>query len=181
MQTKIWRSTYCLSIIILASMAVSGATKVEPTATITVGQFPSGVAYDSAKKEIFVSNLGDGTVSVISDATMSVIKTINVGKYPRGLAYDPAKGELFVSNSGDGTVSVLSDETNTVVATVKVGDNPFGPVYDPAKGEIYVPNFNSHSVSVISDATNEVIDRDLRCNSQCGKGLCDIRQDKYRN
>lgn len=169
MHTKILRSYYLLLIIILASSAVSAATKIEPFATIKVGQFPSGVAYDSGKGEIFVTNLGDGTVSVISDETNTVIATIKVGRYPRGLAYDSGKGMIYVVNSGNNSVSVISDSTNTVVATIPVGELPQSIVYDPAKGELFVANTNYDNaissistyvctVSVISDETNTVVD-----------------------
>ena len=40
-----------------------------------MGSDPDGVAYDSAKGEIFVANGGSGTVSVISDSTNAVLAT----------------------------------------------------------------------------------------------------------
>ena len=45
-------------------------------ATVNVGDGPSGVAYDSAKGEVFVTNYGDNTVSVIDDSTNAVVATI---------------------------------------------------------------------------------------------------------
>ena len=92
------------------------------------------------------------TVSVISDATNSVVATVNVGSSPDGAAYDSGQGEVFVANSGSNTVSVISDSSNTVTAAVNVGSNPFGVAYDSGKGEVFVPNFGSNTVSVISDA-----------------------------
>jgi len=71
-----------------------------------------GIAYDPSKGEVFVANNGDylpNTVSVISDATNTVVATVNVGYGPAGVVYDSGKGEVFVANSGDNTVSVISD------------------------------------------------------------------------
>ena len=136
---------------------VNAASTLAVSATITVGQFPEGIAYDSGKGEIFVSNQGDGTVSVISDITNAVVATIPVGRYPREIAYDSGKGEIFVANSGDNTVSIISDSTNSVVATVTVGSNPRGVAYDSSKSEVFVCNADSHSVSVMSDGTNTVV------------------------
>ena len=70
-------------------------------------------AYDSAKGEVFVGNSVSGTndVSVISDASNTVVATMDVGNEPYALAYDPGKGEVFVasySNGADGTVSSSS-------------------------------------------------------------------------
>ena len=111
-------------------------------------------------------------MSVISDATNSVVATVPLGDFPGAIAYDSAKGEMFVTNDGRnpsdvsasntavGMISVISDETNTVVANVSVGPFPDGIAYDSAKGELFVSSSGSTasrgSVSIISDATNTV-------------------------
>ena len=127
------------------------------TATIPVGKAPMGIAYDSAKGEIFVTNGQDDTVSVISDKTNTVVATINVGDYPYGVAYDFVKGEIFVVNLYGNSVSVISDTTNNVVATIPVGKSPYNIAYDSAKGELFVTNLYDGTVSVISDSTNAVV------------------------
>ena len=105
----------------------------------------------------FVTNYGDNTVSVISDATNAVVATIPVGNGPYGVAYDSGKGEVFVVDDLDNNVSVISDATNTVVATVPVGSNPDGAAYDSNKGEVFVANSFDNTVSVIDDTTNAVV------------------------
>jgi len=65
-------------------------------ATIPVGRQPMGIAYDSGKREIFVTNYGSDTVSVISDSDYSIVATIPVGRQPSALAYDSRKGEMYV-------------------------------------------------------------------------------------
>ena len=127
------------------------------TATIPVGKTPQGIAYDSAKGEIFVSNAQDNTISVISDSTNTVVATIPVGGYPYGVAYDSVKGEIFVVNLYDNNVMVISDSTNTVVATIPVGKSPYNIAYDSPNGELYVTNLYDGTVSVISDNTNTVV------------------------
>jgi YVTN family beta-propeller protein len=127
------------------------------TATIPVGNTPQGVAYDSAKGEIFVSNGQNNTISVISDSTNTVIATIPAGGYPYGVAYDSAKGEIFVVNLHDNNVMVISDNTNAVVATIPVGQSPYNIAYDSGKGELFVTNSYDGTVSVISDSTNTVV------------------------
>ena len=122
---------------------------------------PYGVAYDSGKGEVFVTNLGSNNVSVISDVTNKVVATIPIGGSLASVAYDSGKGEVFVTNpnfvSNSGNVSVISDVTNKVVATIPVGAEPFGVAYDSGKGEVFVANGGSDNVSVISDASNTVV------------------------
>ncbi|MCI4318844.1 MAG: YncE family protein [Thermoplasmata archaeon] len=125
-------------------------------ATVGVGSQPVGVAYDSGKGEVFVTNSGSGNVSVISDATDSVVATISVGSKPYAAAYDSGKGEVFIANEQGGSVSVVNDTNNSVVATVSTGNYPIGLAYDSGKGEIFVAG-DQTSVFVISDSTNAVV------------------------
>ena len=155
---------------------ISDATN-SVVATVAVGSDPNGIAYDAAKGELFVTNAGrnpsdisaanfnTGVVSVISDATNTVVATVPVGPFPQGIAYDSIKGELFVTNGGKtatssspataGSVSVISDKTNTVIATAKL-PNAGEVAYDSGKNELFVVTGSTNSVSIISDTTNSV-------------------------
>ena len=157
MNVKVGKSLGLLFIFIFALSAINMVHAFGVTATIPVGKAPSSGAYDSAKGEIFVTNAQDGTVSVISDGTNSVVDTITVGSYPYGSAYDSSKGEIFVVDALSDNVSVISDSSNTVIATIPVGSYPNLCVYDSAKGEIFVTNTDDNNVSVISDSTNAVV------------------------
>jgi YVTN family beta-propeller protein len=173
MRIKVWKILALLSVMIFvvscASM-VHAVTQLSVPPTITVGSSPEYAAYDSAKGEIFVTNQGDGSVSVISDSSNSVIQTIaGVGQYPTGIACDSSLGEMFVTCEGDGSnsgsVAVISDSSNSVVQTITVGIGPEGIAYDSGKGEMFVTNSNYansvstsiDTVSVISDSTNTVV------------------------
>jgi YVTN family beta-propeller protein len=141
-------------------------------ATIPLGDFPSAIAYDPAKGEVFVaedgaipsnvsgSNTAHGQISVISDTTNSVIANVTVGPFPDGIAYDSAKGEMYVGSSGSttigGSVSVISDSTIAVVATVPL-DGAGAVAYDSARGELYVLTPSTNSTTIISDSTNSVV------------------------
>ena len=92
---------------------------------------PSPPVFDPANGDIFISNGGGNTVSVISGATNSLVTNVVVGGGPETPVLDPANGDFYVSNwnsnwnSGNGyTVSVISATTNALVATVKVGGQP---------------------------------------------------------
>src|SRR5208283_4375356 len=104
-----------LFITLLALSMASVVNAVGVNATIKVGLFPEGIAYDSGKGELFVANWLSDSVSVISDNTDTVLTNITVGSNPNGVAYDSGKDELFVANWLSNSVSVISDSTNTVV------------------------------------------------------------------
>ena len=126
------------------------------TATIPVGSGPFGVAVDPAAGTVYVTNNGDGTVSVIDAATRAVTATIPVGSGPDGVAVDPAAGTVYVTNNGAGTVSVIDAATRAVTATIPVGSCPYGVAVDPAAGTVYVTNYRGATVSVIDAATRAV-------------------------
>src|SRR5207244_12218952 len=111
---------------------------------------------DSGNRVIWCTNWNLATVSVISDATNTVVATVNVGLGPEGLAYDNNKGEVFVANDGQSntstdTVTVISDTGYIVVATITVGGFPCGVAYDSATHEAFVTDRGQrfrHTVSV---------------------------------
>ncbi|MEU6982950.1 YncE family protein [Streptomyces sp. NPDC046324] len=99
-------------------------------ATIPVGTGPVAVAAD-VHDHVFVTNSGQGTVSVIDAVTNTVTATINVGLRPESVATDPQFG-VYVANGDMGTVSVI-DRLNTVIATINVGGPP--SIFDPSSHE----------------------------------------------
>ena len=112
---------------------------------------PTAMVYDSGKGEIFVSDVHDGNVFVISDSTYAIIATIAVEPSAGEMAYDSAKGEVFVANYYQ--VSVINDSTNKIVANISVSATSLA--YDRTKGEVFA--YNGNSIAVISDSTNEVV------------------------
>ena len=135
---------------LVASIKLTGAL-------VNKGYNYLGLAYDSSKSEVFVTNAQANTISVISDSTNSVVATIDAASIPTYIEYDSGKNETFVSNLVSGSVSVISDITNTVVTTVNVGNSPGGIQYDSRNGQIFVANLGDNSISVINDSTNSVI------------------------
>ncbi len=160
MKAKVLSLFVFIFIVIFACSAANSVHALGVTSTITVGGAPWGVAYDSAKSEIFVVNSASGTVSVLSDSTYASVAKVTVGQTPYRDIYDSNKGEIFVANYGANSVSVISDKTNAVVTTVPVGTSPSSFAYDSGKGEIFVANSGGgtgNTVSVISDSTNTVV------------------------
>jgi len=94
--------------IVIVGMSPLDALADLVTDTITVGDFPVGIAYDSANGRMYVTNEIDDTVSVISTSSNTVTDTITVGINPLGIAYDSANGRMYVTNASDDTVSVIT-------------------------------------------------------------------------
>ena len=144
---------------VLDEAELAGLFSFELTDTITLERHGGyyGIAYDSAKGEIYLTNGDFHLVYVISDSDNTVVATIPVGDTPSGITYDPGKGELFVTNFKANTVSVIADSNYTVTATIPVGTSPMGIAYDSGKEEIFVANYGADTVSVIEDTNHTVV------------------------
>jgi YVTN family beta-propeller protein len=123
---------------------------------------PGDLAFDPANGNLYVANFGDGTVSVISGQTNTVVGSpIPIGLPTTtactGIALNPANGNLYVANYGSsgGTVSVISGQSNTVIGNpIPVGKGAQGIAFDSTNGNLYVANELDGTVSVISGQSN---------------------------
>jgi DNA-binding beta-propeller fold protein YncE len=121
--------------------------------------WPTGVAFDSERRELFVANdMGDAVLVFNAEATgdvapIRVLKGPKTGiKNPAGLFLDRKRGELWVTNFGNHTATVYSAAASGDVAPLRtirsapVGKpslmigNPGSVTYDSKRQEILVPN-----------------------------------------
>ncbi len=124
---------------------------VSSTASAATEQSASSVA-----QYAYITNINDGTVSVIDTATDTVTATVNVGNWPHGIAVNPDGTKVYVGNSRSDTVSVIDTATNAVIDTVPVESGPAGVAVNPEGTKVYVTNSGSNTVSVIDTATNTI-------------------------
>jgi DNA-binding beta-propeller fold protein YncE len=141
-----------------------------PWPTITVGNLPSSVAVDEVTDTVYVTNVGDNTVSVFNGATCNATNTsgcgqtpatVPVGEYPIGLYADPANHTVYVPNSDNGagdstTLSMINSATcdaadltgcpTTEPPTVDVGSAPFDVVVDQSTHTVYVGTVTATAV-----------------------------------
>src|SRR5262245_17551936 len=107
----------------------------------------------------YVSNNGNGTVSVIDAAPPSgcpvagqtppcVVRTLRVGASPGGVAVNPAGTFAYVANAGDDSVSVINTADNTVTTIQSVGFGTWGVAVSPDNSRVYV-GLSDGSVAVI--------------------------------
>ena len=134
---------------------------VDVLATIPVGVDPGDVAVDPAGETAFVTNSGDGTVSVIDTGTREVAETITVGGQPGGLAVDPAEGLIYVTSDieGVGSVSVIDGGTRRVIDTISIGagTGPGEVALDPRTHSLIVAN-TDETVSIVDTQTRELVE-----------------------
>ena len=110
---------------------------------------------------IYVSNSGDGTVSVIDTSNNSVIATIPVRDEPAGLAINPNGTRVYVANTSSNRVSVIDTSTHQVLVDIVSPQNPTNVVVSSDGTRVYVANAGNRgfpmSFSVIDTVSNTVI------------------------
>jgi YVTN family beta-propeller protein len=156
-------------------MVTSGCGQVP--ATVKVGSFPFGAAFDSATGTVYVTNANDNTVSVVNAATCNAEHVsgcgqqppmVRVGSFPIPVAVDQLTDTVYVGNANAATVSVIDGATcNGKITsgcgqrppTVTVAGGPDGLGINQATDTVFASNNSAGttaslaSVSVIDGAT----------------------------
>jgi YVTN family beta-propeller protein len=111
-------------------------------------------------KRVYVTNSGDGTVSIIrADVSPPVIlgTPITVGTTPLSVTALADGSRAYVANSGSGTVSVIVTSNNTVSKTITVGTDPVSIAASSDSSKVYVANRGSNTISVIRTTDDTVV------------------------
>ena len=144
--------------------------------TIKTGSEPWAVAVDPASDTVYVTNIGDNTVSVLNGATCNALThggchqtpvTINVEQEPSVVTVDPDTHTAYVANKHSGDVSVINTETcraghpagcSHTPPTVGVGSGPGGVLINDTTHTAYVNNQGDNTISVINTRTCNATD-----------------------
>jgi YVTN family beta-propeller protein len=82
------------------TITMIGTAGMTPGETVTTGSGPHGVVVDPSGRRAWITNVYDGTVSVIDLAARTVVATVKVGRSPNGISYSrrpPAPGAAHVA------------------------------------------------------------------------------------
>jgi YVTN family beta-propeller protein len=132
---------------------ISDATDTIVT-NVTTGAVPLGLAFDSARDEVYIASFSSSSVEVVSAATGGIVANLTVGYGPNDVMYDSGRGEIFVANSVSGNVTVINDTSDTIAATLPVGIDNLA--YDAANDQIFGIGDLGYGVMVINDTNNSV-------------------------
>ncbi len=123
--------------------------------TYTVGSYPRKIAFDGTN--IWVTNYGDNTVTVLNAATgaPTSFSPVHVGTSPEGIAFDGTN--MWVLNIGDSTVSVINAATGKTASNINsgnpisAGSSPRSIAFDGVNNNIWV-GYNG-GVTVLNAST----------------------------
>src|SRR5271165_3150420 len=127
---------------------------------VKVGSGSEGFDVSPDRKEIWVANAGDGTVSIIDIATRRVTQTLeaNVGGANR-LKFTPNRKLALISSLRGADVTVIDSATRKTVQRIAVGHGAAGIVMQPDGARAFVACSPDGYVAVIDLHSMKVVGR----------------------
>ncbi len=169
---RLWLASHYDNSVTVFTESTITATVPTLLAKITVGTKPFGIGLIDDK--VYTANTGvpqPASVSVISAASMTVLKTISLsscGSEATHLAVNPNTHRVYIAmHSNPGRVAVIDTTTDSLAACVPVETGAFGIAAHPASNSIFVGSRDGLKLQRIDGATNNVT---LTTNSWNGSG-----------
>lgn len=89
---------------------------------IPVGSYPSHIAADIDRKEVYVTNERSNDLSIINAVDGTVVANVGVNRRPSGVLV--GKDRLYVFNEGSSDISIVSPMQKKVVGTLSMMSPP---------------------------------------------------------
>jgi DNA-binding beta-propeller fold protein YncE len=96
------------------------------------------LAFDVARRRVFLAALGNDTVEVLDAVQNTHMKSLSGFREPQGIAAIPDLGAVAVANGDSGTLQLVDAETFTTRWTITIGGDADNVRYDAAAKRIYV-------------------------------------------
>jgi YVTN family beta-propeller protein len=137
------------------------------TASVKVGLQPTAAKATPDRTQVWVTNSGSASISIVSVASKTVVGTINLpplnGAFPavpNNIAFLPDGSLAYVTDHDDqngSTVYVIDVATQAVIQQIGVGNFPASIGVSPDGSQVWIPCRADNNVYVIDTLTNTVI------------------------
>jgi len=152
----------CLAYVVSDNVSGAGVVTVistEPLAiagSIPVGSHPSRVAFTPDGHKAYVTETGDGTVTVIDTSARQVTKTIAVATPTtatlRDVAVSPDGKYAYVSDGANARIDQIDTSTDTLTAThvAVTAPGPYGLAFSPDGSQLWAGGAGGNAISRFS-------------------------------
>lgn len=134
---------------------------------ITTGAGAEGIAYLKNQNEVWVTNRGNNTISVIDCKKLIVKETIETDEFPIRIKFTPTGKHALVSNANSATIQVIDTENYKPIKSIMVnaeevendgrlattignGPIPVGILVHPSGKYAFVANTNADIITVLN-------------------------------
>src|SRR5258708_6609347 len=120
-------------------------------ASVTTGNFPSGVAVTPDGSQVWVTSFFNDNVTVIDTLTNTVVTQVSGVLNAWGIAFNITGTRAFVANSDTvaGGITAINTADYRILKRIPVGDGPRTVSVSPTGRHVFVNNRNGNSVSQI--------------------------------
>jgi len=125
------------------------------TAQVPVGAASNGLALDRAAGILYVSSIEAGTVTAVSTATNTVVRTYAVSAMPQRIALSADGKTLYVATESTG-LDILDVATGSRTSVAGVDPQAVGLALAPDGKVVYVTNPPRGELQIVNLATREV-------------------------
>ena len=115
----------------------------EAGSPISVGQWPSALAYAPELELVLVTHKADDTLGLIDSERGALIDGIWVGDEPSSVLWDAERRRAYVSLAGANQLAVVDLETRTLVETLNVNFDPLALAMSPDGSTLVVASHRS--------------------------------------
>ncbi len=157
-------------------LIVAGPVARKAVARAKVGSWPSGVGIDSRRGLVYVTNMDNGTVTVLRDSDHRRVAEIDLGAGTNKIhrlwsrvAVDEERGRAYVTLTRFNGLAVIDGETGRVERRVRLGEeNPdiqsayvrafeFPVCVDPASGLVWVMNPHRKRLAAVDPEAGKIV------------------------
>jgi hypothetical protein len=133
-----------IAMMLVLALVPASARAAEPVrleAKIPLGAVAGRIdhmAFDLARKRLFVAELGNNSVGIVDVEARKVVHRLSGLKEPQGIAYLAARDLIYVANGGDGALRIYKGEGFAPAGSVALGDDADNIRLDPTADRIVV-------------------------------------------
>ncbi len=132
------QGTYAFTANLLADTVTAIRLSDRTTTTIAVNDQPTDLRMRPGTDELWVTNYGTGTISIINTVTLQQTEFFSTVGAPADIAFLPDGSRAFVTLPLDDTVTVFNAATREPIRSWSVGDEPSGIAYDAERNRLLV-------------------------------------------
>ncbi len=122
-----------------------------------VGATPHFSGVDAKLHKVFISNLAQGTVTVVNSVTGKPISTINVGGVVHTVMVDSQTNRVYVTDIARGRLDVINAKTDKLITEIPVASHLHGLALSQRLHEAFVTDISTNRVYVINMRNNTVV------------------------
>jgi len=147
---------------LVAGISACQATEFEPLqleAKVSLGDVRGRIdhrAVNLARNRLFVSALGNDSLSVVNLEARRLERNIEGLRKPQGVGYDPGTEILYVANGDDGSVSLFKGAHLAPVGQIELGTDADNIRVDSKAGRIFIGHGDG-ALAIVDAATHDKI------------------------